>query len=83
MSELKYAESLVVSVVPGDVGKPTGKSEKAAIREGSCSWEYPVYETVKFSRDSKTGKINDKTYYFILSTVRNFSDSAEFGMALI
>ncbi|CAN0907604.1 hypothetical protein LINGRAHAP2_LOCUS24886 [Linum grandiflorum] len=68
VSDLKNVESLVVSVVPGDVGKPTGKSDKAPIREGNCRWEYPVYETVKFSRDSKTGKINDKTYYFILST---------------
>ncbi|CAL1401108.1 unnamed protein product [Linum trigynum] len=61
-------DSLVVSVVPGDVGKPTGRSEKAAIKDGSCEWDYPVYETVKFSRDSKTGKINERTYYFIVST---------------
>ncbi|CAN1253752.1 hypothetical protein LINPERPRIM_LOCUS8405 [Linum perenne] len=68
VSELKNVESLVVSLVPGDVGKPTGRSDKAAIREGSCRWEFPVYETVKFSRDSKTGKITDKSYYFIVST---------------
>ncbi|CAI0414454.1 unnamed protein product [Linum tenue] len=61
-------DSLVVSVVPGDVGKPTGRSEKAPIKDGSCRWEYPVYETVKFSHDSKTGKINERMYHFIVST---------------
>ncbi|CAN0841337.1 hypothetical protein LINGRAHAP2_LOCUS3233 [Linum grandiflorum] len=61
-------ESLVVSVVPGEVGKPTGRSEKGTIRDGNCKWEYPVYETVKFNQDSKTGKISERIYHFILST---------------
>ncbi|CAN1777990.1 hypothetical protein LINPERHAP1_LOCUS14253 [Linum perenne] len=61
-------DSLVVSVVPGEVGKPTGRSEKATIKDGSCKWEYPVYETVKFNQDSKTGKITERIYHFVLST---------------
>lgn len=59
----------MVSVVPGDVGKPTVKLEKATIREGRCQWANPVYETVKFARDPKTGKINERIYHFMVSTV--------------
>uniref|UniRef100_A0A2C9WBS1 C2 NT-type domain-containing protein n=1 Tax=Manihot esculenta TaxID=3983 RepID=A0A2C9WBS1_MANES len=61
-------DALVISVVPGDVGKPTARLEKGIIREGGCRWEYPVYETVKFTEDARTGKINEKTYHFIVST---------------
>ncbi|KAJ8766147.1 hypothetical protein K2173_021664 [Erythroxylum novogranatense] len=60
--------TLVVSVVPGDVGRPTAKVEKGVIREGTCQWQYPVYETVKFVRDAKTGKINERMYHFIVSS---------------
>lgn len=59
----------MVSVVPGDNGKPTVKLEKAVIRDGVCRWNSPVFETVKFTRDQKTGKVHEKIYYFILSTV--------------
>ncbi|KAJ4832028.1 hypothetical protein Tsubulata_010276 [Turnera subulata] len=62
------ANALVISVVPGDVGKPTARLEKGIVRDGSCRWEYPVYETVKFIRDAKTGKINERIYQFIVST---------------
>jgi hypothetical protein len=42
-------------------------------REESCRWEYPVYETVKYIRDVKTGKINERIYHFVVSTVSNFT----------
>lgn len=61
-------DALMVSVVPGDVGKPTGRLEKATIRDGRCQWANPVYETVKFARDPRTGKINETIYQFIVST---------------
>ncbi|KAG6399307.1 hypothetical protein SASPL_140783 [Salvia splendens] len=61
-------DGLMVSVVPGDTGKPSSKSDKAAVRDGGCVWENPVYETVKFNRDPKSGRIQQKTYYFILAT---------------
>ncbi|KAK9293290.1 hypothetical protein L1049_021282 [Liquidambar formosana] len=60
--------TLTISLVPEDVGKPTVRLGKAAVQDGTCSWENPVYETVKFIRESKTGKINEKIYYFIVST---------------
>ncbi|KAL0866627.1 hypothetical protein Bca101_045745 [Brassica carinata] len=67
VSELK-AEGLTISLVPGDVGKPTGKTEKATVLDGDCRWESPVYETVKFVEDVKTGKLNQRIYHLILST---------------
>ena len=73
--------ALVVSVVPGDVGKPTVSSEKGILREGSCRWDYPVYETVKYIRDVKTGKINERIYHFVVSTVRNFTKNFYFYCA--
>ncbi|KAK6263077.1 hypothetical protein QUC31_008893 [Theobroma cacao] len=61
-------QALMISVVPGDGGKPTTKLDKATVQDGNCRWENPVYETVKFVREPKTGKINEKIYHFILST---------------
>lgn len=59
----------MVSVVPGDTGKPTARLGKAVIRDGGCRWDTPVHETVKFTRDPKTGKIHETMYHFILSMV--------------
>lgn len=61
----------MLSVVPADVGKPTARLEKVKIRDGSCYWEKPVNETMKFTRETKTGKINERIYRFIIATVRN------------
>ncbi|XP_022957719.1 myosin-1-like [Cucurbita moschata] len=60
--------ALMISLVPDDVGKATVKLEKAAIQDGTCFWENPVYETVKLVREIKTGKINEKIYHFVVST---------------
>ncbi|KNA23926.1 hypothetical protein SOVF_019680 [Spinacia oleracea] len=59
---------LMISVVPVDVGQPTVRLGKAAVQDGICTWENPVYETVKLTRDTKTGRIQDKIYQFIIST---------------
>lgn len=67
VTQLK-AEGLTISVVPGDVGKSTGKPEKAMVLDGYCRWESPLYETVKFIQDVKTGKVNQRIYHLIVST---------------
>lgn len=59
---------LMISLVPVDVGQPTVRLGKAAVQDGICTWENPVYESVKFTRETKTGKIHDKVYHFIIST---------------
>lgn len=60
----------MVSVIPVDVGKPTVKLDKAVVRDGSCRWENSVLETVKFDPEPRTGKIKERLYNFVLSTVR-------------
>ncbi|MED6136028.1 hypothetical protein PIB30_052104 [Stylosanthes scabra] len=61
-------DALVLSIVPGDIGKPTTRLDQATVRDGVCTWHNPVYETVKFIQDPKTGKFTDKLYQFLLST---------------
>ncbi|KAF9623935.1 hypothetical protein IFM89_006662 [Coptis chinensis] len=61
-------DALMVSLIPVEVGKPTVRLEKSAIHDGTCRWENPIYETVKFIQELKTGKINEKVYQFIVST---------------
>ncbi|KAM7494224.1 hypothetical protein LguiB_028833 [Lonicera macranthoides] len=60
-------DTLMISAIPADVGKPTVRLEKVTVREGSCYWEKPIYETVKLIRDPKTGKIHEKIYHFVVS----------------
>lgn len=62
-------DALSLSIIPGDVGKPTTRLENATVRDGVCRWENPVYETVKFIQEQKTGKINERIYHFVVSTV--------------
>ncbi|XP_072962402.1 uncharacterized protein [Typha angustifolia] len=65
--QLEWQKMMIV-LIPLDTGRPTGRSEKVAVIDGTCHWVNPIYETVKFSFDTKTGKINDKTYQFLLSS---------------
>ncbi|XP_024031322.1 myosin-4 [Morus notabilis] len=60
-------DSLIVSVIPVDVGKPSVRLDKATVKDGNCRWENPVYETVKFFREPRTGKISEKIYRFSVS----------------
>ncbi|KAF7828292.1 intracellular protein transport protein USO1-like [Senna tora] len=61
-------DALALSIIPGDIGRPTTRLENATVRDGVCRWENPVYETVKFIQEPKTGKINERIYYFVVST---------------
>nr|XP_043628980.1 probable DNA double-strand break repair Rad50 ATPase [Erigeron canadensis] len=67
-------DALILSVIPVDIGKPTTRLEKAKVRDGSCYWEKPLYETMKFSQDPKTGKVHEKIYRFVVT-----KDSSRFG----
>nr|XP_011470373.1 PREDICTED: LOW QUALITY PROTEIN: centromere protein F-like [Fragaria vesca subsp. vesca] len=59
---------LMISLVPDDVGKPTVKLPKTKAQDGTCTWENPVYESVKLVEESKSGKLKEKIYHFIVST---------------
>ncbi|XP_019449842.1 PREDICTED: myosin-11-like [Lupinus angustifolius] len=60
--------TLMIALVPDDVGKPTVKLEKVAIQDGTCTWENPIFESVKLVKDSKSGKLKEKIYHFAVST---------------
>ena len=61
--------AVMISLVPEDAGKSSVKLEKVPVQDGTCTWENPVYEPVKLIMENKTGKINEKIYHFIVSTV--------------
>ncbi|KAJ4954033.1 hypothetical protein NE237_030865 [Protea cynaroides] len=59
-------ESLMVSLEPVDIGKPTVRLEKVAVKDGTCRWENPIYVTIKFVQDLKSGKLKEKIYHFFV-----------------
>ncbi|XP_078162129.1 uncharacterized protein LOC144557435 isoform X2 [Carex rostrata] len=59
-------DTLMVVLIPTDVGRPTVRSDKETVTDGSCRWN-AVYEMVKLSLDAKTGKVHDKIYQFLIS----------------
>ncbi|KAK3034593.1 hypothetical protein RJ639_033839 [Escallonia herrerae] len=61
-------DSLMLSVIPADAGKPSVRLERTVVRDGSCYWEKPVYETVKFVREPRTGKVHERIYHFVVAT---------------
>ncbi|KAI3687525.1 hypothetical protein L1987_81222 [Smallanthus sonchifolius] len=61
-------DALIISVIPADSGKPTTRLEKAKVKDGSCYWGKPHYETVKFVHDPKNGKFHEKIYHFVIAT---------------
>ncbi|KAE8733929.1 Myosin heavy chain-related protein, putative isoform 2 [Hibiscus syriacus] len=66
VSKLKKS-GVAIALVPKDVGKPTLRLEKVAVREESCLWENPVYVTTKMIRETKTGKLGENIYHFVVS----------------
>ena len=76
-------DALTIAVIPGDVGKPTTRLEKAKVKDGTCYWEKPHFETVKYTRDQKTGKINERIYRFIVATVHILANSLKYTVFII
>ncbi|KAL0913558.1 hypothetical protein M5K25_017023 [Dendrobium thyrsiflorum] len=72
-------EIMMVSLVPMDIGKATMKTDKVLVIGGNCYWRNPIYETVKLFQDSRTGRIHDKLYNFVVSA--NFYKSSGQGSA--
>ncbi|XP_020527558.1 putative leucine-rich repeat-containing protein DDB_G0290503 isoform X2 [Amborella trichopoda] len=60
-------DNLSVFLIPLDIGKPTAKTERVPVNNGTCTWEDPIYETVKLTKDPKSGKFEEKNYQFIVS----------------
>ncbi|KAL9689651.1 hypothetical protein QQ045_010040 [Rhodiola kirilowii] len=66
--QLKKSSGLTVALVPEDVGKPTVRLQKTSVNDGICTWENPTYETVKLVVERSNGKIEEKIYYFVVSS---------------
>ncbi|KAJ0967201.1 hypothetical protein J5N97_024118 [Dioscorea zingiberensis] len=61
-------ETMVVTLVPQDVGKPTVRSDKAEVVNGECQWVRPISETARLVQDPKSGKFSEKVYQFLVSS---------------
>lgn len=59
-------DKLFVSFIPVDSGKPIAKTTKANVRNGSCKWADPIYETTRLLQDSKTNQYDEKLYKLVV-----------------
>ncbi|XP_057864383.2 uncharacterized protein LOC131072267 isoform X2 [Cryptomeria japonica] len=61
-------EKLFVSFIPAETGKASAKTTKVSVRNGSCKWSDPIYETTRLLQDMKTRKFDEKLYKLAVST---------------
>ncbi|XP_021729476.1 GRIP and coiled-coil domain-containing protein 2-like [Chenopodium quinoa] len=73
--------NLFISLVPADSGKATAKTNKANVRNGSCKWPDPIYETTRLLQDSRTKQFEEKIYKLLVAM--GTSRSSLFGEASI
>ncbi|KAI0501946.1 hypothetical protein KFK09_016891 [Dendrobium nobile] len=60
-------DKLFVSFSPTDSGKATAKTTKASVRNGSCKWSDPIYETTRLLQDPKTKDFDEKLYKLVVA----------------
>ncbi|KAL8523547.1 hypothetical protein ACS0TY_013496 [Phlomoides rotata] len=60
-------DKLFITFIPADSGKPTAKTTKANVRNGSCKWADPIYETTRLLQDSKSKQYDEKLYKIVVS----------------
>ncbi|XP_074559696.1 uncharacterized protein LOC141815644 [Curcuma longa] len=60
-------EAVTVTMIPEDAGRPTARSERVPVVEGSCDWVNPVFEVAKLVRNPKTGKMDEKVYRLVVA----------------
>ncbi|XP_047978292.1 myosin-10-like [Salvia hispanica] len=60
-------EKLFITFIPADTGKPTAKTTKANVRNGSCKWGDPIYETTRLLQDSKSKQYDEKLYKLVVA----------------
>jgi hypothetical protein len=65
-------DKLFISFIPADSGKATGKTTKANVRNGTCKWADPIYETTRLLQDVKTKQYDEKLYKLVISMVISF-----------
>lgn len=60
-------DKLFISFIPTDSGKATGKTTKAYVRNGTCKWADPIYETTRLLQDAKNKQFDEKLYKLVVS----------------
>ncbi|KAL6184818.1 hypothetical protein ACLB2K_046218 [Fragaria x ananassa] len=60
-------DKLFISFIPADSGKATAKTTKANVRNGTCKWGDPIYETTRLLQDTKTKKFDEKLYKLMVT----------------
>ncbi|XP_028107604.1 rootletin-like isoform X1 [Camellia sinensis] len=60
-------DKLFISFVPADSGKATAKTTKTNVRNGTCKWGDPIYETTRLLQDSKSKQYDEKLYKFVVA----------------
>ncbi|XP_057442265.1 uncharacterized protein LOC130733988 [Lotus japonicus] len=59
-------DKLFISFIPADTGKATSKTTKANVRNGTCKWADPIYETTRLLQDVKTRQYEEKLYKLVV-----------------
>ncbi|KAK2999473.1 hypothetical protein RJ639_023412 [Escallonia herrerae] len=60
-------EKLFITFIPTESGKPTAKTTKANVRNGTCKWGDPIYETTRLLQDSRSKQYDEKLYKLVVS----------------
>ncbi|KAI6687686.1 hypothetical protein NL676_024514 [Syzygium grande] len=60
-------DKLFISFIPADSGKATAKTTKANVRNGTCKWADPIYETTRLLQDIRTRQYDEKLYKLVVA----------------
>lgn len=62
-------DKLYISFIPADSGKATLKTTKANVRNGTCKWADPIYETTRLLQDINTKQYDERLYKLVVTMV--------------
>ncbi|CAN8304474.1 unnamed protein product [Cochlearia groenlandica] len=74
-------DKLFISFIPADSVKATAKTTKALVRNGTCKWGDPIYETTRLLLDTRTKQYDEKLYKIVVAM--GTSRSSILGEAMI
>ncbi|KAG9153112.1 hypothetical protein Leryth_012365 [Lithospermum erythrorhizon] len=74
-------DKLFISFVPSDSGKATAKTTKSNVRNGTCKWADPIYETTRLLQDARSKQYDEKLYKLLVAM--GSSRSSILGEAII
>ncbi|MCE3215152.1 hypothetical protein HAX54_001000 [Datura stramonium] len=60
-------DKLFISFCPADSGKTIAKTTKANVRNGTCKWADPIYETTRLLQDVKNKQFDEKLYKLVVA----------------